>query len=45
LPRAGTMQAFLEQLDVRYGGLPQWLAANGFDDAEFSMLRDKLRQP
>jgi len=45
LPRAETMRAFLEQLDVRYGGLPRWLAANGFADDEFSMLRDKLRQP
>ena len=45
LPRAGTMQAFLEQLDVRYGGLPRWLAGNGFGDDEFSLLRDKLREP
>jgi protein tyrosine/serine phosphatase len=45
LPRAATMQAFLEQLDVRYGGLPRWLAGNGFADDEFSLLRDKLREP
>jgi protein tyrosine/serine phosphatase len=45
LPRAGTMRAFLEQLDVRYGGLPRWLAGNGFADDEFSLLRDKLRGP
>jgi protein tyrosine/serine phosphatase len=45
LPRAGTMRAFLEQLDVRYGGLPRWLAGNGFADDEFSLLRDKLREP
>lgn len=45
LPRAGTMRAFLEQLDVRYGGLPRWLAANGFADDELSLLRDKLREP
>ena len=45
LPRAETMRAFLEQLDVRYGGLPRWLAANGFADDEFSLLRDKLREP
>ena len=44
-PRAGTMRAFLRQLDVRYGGLPNWLAANGFDRGEFARLRDKLRQP
>ena len=45
LPRAGTMRAFLEQLDVRYGGLPRWLAGNGFTDDEFSLLRGKLREP
>jgi len=45
LPRAETMRAFLEQLDVRYGGLPRWLAVNGFADDEFSLLRDKLREP
>jgi hypothetical protein len=39
------MRAFLEQLDARYGGLPRWLAANGFADDEFSLLRDKLREP
>jgi hypothetical protein len=45
LPRAGTMRAFLEQLDVRYGGLPRWLAGNGFADDEYSLLRGKLREP
>jgi protein-tyrosine phosphatase len=44
-PRAETMRAFLRQLDVRYGGLPSWLAASGFDSDEFTRLRDKLRQP
>lgn len=45
VPRAGTMRAFLEQLDVRYGGLPRWLAAHGFGADELGQLRDKLRQP
>jgi protein-tyrosine phosphatase len=45
LPRAGTMRAFLEQLNVRYGGLPRWLAGNGLTDDEFSQLRDKLLEP
>ncbi|WP_300605361.1 tyrosine-protein phosphatase [Trebonia sp.] len=44
LPRAETMKAFLEQLHVRYGGLPAWLARNGFTDDELSLLRAKLRQ-
>lgn len=44
LPRPETMRAFLEQLEVRYGGLPRWLAGNGFADDELSLLRAKLRQ-
>jgi protein tyrosine/serine phosphatase len=44
LPRPETMRAFLEQLDVRYGGLPRWLAGHGFADDELSGLRAKLRQ-
>ena len=44
LPRAETMKSFLEQLHVRYGGLPRWLAGNGFADDELSQLRAKLRQ-
>ena len=44
LPRPETMRAFLEQLDVRYGGLPRWLAGHGFADDEVSRLRAKLRQ-
>jgi protein-tyrosine phosphatase len=44
-PRAETMRAFLEQLDARYGGLPRWLAGNGFTHDEYSLLRAKLRQP
>jgi protein-tyrosine phosphatase len=44
LPRPETMRAFLEQLDVRYGGLPRWLAGHDFADDELSRLRAKLRQ-
>ena len=44
LPRPETMRAFLEQLDVRYGGLPRWLVGHGFADDELSRLRAKLRQ-
>ena len=44
LPRPETMRAFLDQLDVRYGGLPRWLAGHGFADDELSRLRAKLRQ-
>ena len=44
LPRAETMKSFLEQLHVRYGGLPRWLAGHGFAGDELSQLRAKLRQ-
>ena len=43
-PRAETMEAFLEQLTVRYGGIDAWLTANGFGEAEVAALRAKLRQ-
>jgi protein tyrosine/serine phosphatase len=43
--RAETMRAFLEQLDVRYGGLPNWLADQGFTASEAEQLHAKLRQP
>ena len=43
-PRPETMKSFLEQLHVRYGGLPHWLAGNGFGDDELGRLRGKLRQ-
>jgi protein-tyrosine phosphatase len=45
MPRAETMQAFLEQLDARYGGLTRWLAANGFGAGEVAALHAKLREP
>jgi protein tyrosine/serine phosphatase len=33
LPHPETMRAFLEQLDVRYGGLPRWLAGHRLSPA------------
>jgi protein tyrosine/serine phosphatase len=44
LPRPETMKAFLEQLDVRYGGLDRWLAGHGFGADEAGKLRARLRQ-
>jgi protein tyrosine/serine phosphatase len=44
-PRPETMKAFLEQLDVRYGGLPKWLADNGFGEDDLARLRAFLREP
>ncbi|MGH3170210.1 MAG: tyrosine-protein phosphatase [Trebonia sp.] len=44
-PRAETMKAFLEQLDVKYGGLTAWLTASGFADEDLSRLRSQLREP
>jgi protein-tyrosine phosphatase len=44
LPRPETMEAFLRQLNARYGGIAGWLADNGFSDDEFSKLRARLRQ-
>jgi protein tyrosine/serine phosphatase len=44
-PQAETMKAFLEQLEVRYGGLPKWLADNGFSEQEQARLRAALREP
>jgi protein-tyrosine phosphatase len=43
--RPETMRALLEQLDIRYGGVPKWLADNGFTADETARLRDRLRQP
>ena len=43
-PRAETMKAFLEQLGPRYGGMPSWLAGQGFTSEELGQLRAKLRQ-
>jgi protein-tyrosine phosphatase len=44
-PRPETMKAFLEQLDVRYGGLTEWLSGNGFTDEDRTRLRSRLREP
>jgi protein tyrosine/serine phosphatase len=44
-PRPETMKAFLEQLDVRYGGLSSWLADNGFGGEDLVALRAFLRDP
>jgi len=41
-PRPETMAAFLEQLDVRHGGVTGWLAGHGFGPDELSRLRAKL---
>ena len=42
-PRPETMKAFLEQLQVRYGGLPKWLAGHGFTTGDLDRLRSFLR--
>jgi protein tyrosine/serine phosphatase len=44
MPRPETMKAFLEQLDVWYGGLAAWLSANGFTDEDQGRLRSRLRE-
>ncbi|MFD2422623.1 tyrosine-protein phosphatase [Amycolatopsis pigmentata] len=41
-PRAETMATFLDQIDVRYGGVHSWLSEHGFDGAETDLLRAKL---
>jgi protein-tyrosine phosphatase len=43
-PRPETMEAFLRQLNARYGGIARWLAGHGFGDDEFSKLSARLRQ-
>lgn len=42
-PRAETMEAFLEQVDKRYGGVPNVLGKNGFTDDELDALYRRLR--
>src|SRR5580693_3448866 len=44
-PRPETMAAFLDQLDVRYGGAAGWLADHGFGPDEVAALRAKLLGP
>ncbi|CAM2943348.1 tyrosine-protein phosphatase [Saccharomonospora xinjiangensis] len=43
-PRAETMEAFLEQVDKRHGGVLNVLGSNGFTDDEFDALHRKLRR-
>ena len=38
----GTMTAFLEQVDVRHGGVGNWLAGNGFGDEDLVRLQARL---
>lgn len=45
MPWPETMAAFLDQLDVRYGGLPRWLSGHGFGHADVASLRVKLLEP
>jgi protein-tyrosine phosphatase len=42
LARAETMAAFLEQMEVRHGGVVSWLADHGFSDDDLRLLRAKL---
>jgi protein-tyrosine phosphatase len=44
MPRPETMKAFLEQLDVQYGGLTAWLSGHGFTDEDLALLRSRLRE-
>jgi protein-tyrosine phosphatase len=41
-PRAETMAAFLDQVDLRYGGARGWLSRHGFDAADAAILRARL---
>jgi protein-tyrosine phosphatase len=41
-PRPETMKAFLEQVEVRYGGVTQWLASHRFGEADLERLRARL---
>jgi protein-tyrosine phosphatase len=42
MPTGGTMAAFLDQMDSRYGGVLAWLTAHGFGPADVAALRAKL---
>ena len=44
-PRPETMQAFLEQVDARHGGVTAWLAGHGFGTGDLELLAARLRQP
>jgi protein-tyrosine phosphatase len=41
-PRPGTMAAFLDQVDARYGGAGRWLAGHGFGEDGAGLLHAKL---
>jgi protein tyrosine/serine phosphatase len=41
-PRAETMKAFLEQVQVHHGSVTGWLADHGFGDEDLRRLRAKL---
>jgi protein-tyrosine phosphatase len=41
-PRAETMAAFLDQIDLHYGGVNSWLAGHGFGDSDTEAVRVKL---
>jgi protein-tyrosine phosphatase len=43
IPRAGTMDAFLGEVDRLYGGPRNWLTEHGFTDEDQSLLYAKLR--
>lgn len=45
MPWPETMAAFLDQLEVRHGGLPRWLSGHGFGQADVASLRRKLLEP
>jgi protein-tyrosine phosphatase len=45
LPQAGTMTAFLAELDTRFGGAAAWLTGHGLSEDDLTRLRNKLRTP
>jgi hypothetical protein len=40
--RAETMEAFLAELDARFGGAAEWLRAHRWNDADHDALRAQL---
>ena len=45
MPWPETMAAFLDQIDARYGGLPQWLSDHGFSQADLASLGPNCSNP
>jgi protein-tyrosine phosphatase len=45
VPRPGTMDAFLDEVDRLYGGPPAWLTDHGFAEEDRFLLYAKLRVP